>query len=175
MFVCFLEFIDCFHLLNFLKYLQERKQRCRILWLDADSYFIFLGRLLHPKDKTWSHKSMLFLGDSSLGAYKRLSKIHKREEWGRVCNKVVYVTWMTNRESCEPLEAPFLWETTSGSWQNSDVLFESWFVQLSQLSSRLLNNVIGFVVTFGKAACQYKYNSFSVWRILGFLRHTWPH
>lgn len=82
-FACTLEFIYRFHFLNFLKYLQERKLRHEILWLEADFFYLsFLGRLLHSKDKSGSHKNVLFLEDSSLEALERLSKIHNREKWG---------------------------------------------------------------------------------------------
>lgn len=43
-------------------------------------------------------------------------------------------------------------------WKNLFIFFMfygSWFVQLTWLSSRLLNNVTGFFVAFGKAAHQY--------------------
>jgi len=35
--------------------------------------------------------------------------IHNKEEWGRVCNEVVYVTAVTNRERCKPLKEPYIY------------------------------------------------------------------
>lgn len=69
-FVYILEFIYCFHFLNLLKCLQERKLRREILWLEADPLFIFLGKFFHWKDKTRSHKNVLFLGDNSMETWK---------------------------------------------------------------------------------------------------------
>lgn len=42
--------------------------------------------------------------------------IHNKEEWGRVCNGVVYVIAVTNRERCKPLKEPYIYGAVSGSW-----------------------------------------------------------
>lgn len=96
-FVCILEFIYYFHFLSFLIYLQERKLSHEILWLEADSHFIFLGRFFHSKDKTRSHKNVLFLGDNSMETWKKLNEIQRRDERGRVCSKLIFFS-----EICEP-------------------------------------------------------------------------
>lgn len=35
--------------------------------------------------------------------WKKLSKIQRRDKWGRVCNKLTFFSGKTNSEICEPL------------------------------------------------------------------------